>query len=145
MNPTDFLETADLLKKKNHQGHLRTSIGRSYYATFLYFRERLKSKGLVKTIRPNNEAHSFVIDCLQFSQINEGTKAGRYLKDLQQVREDADYNLDIVLDPNDAKDALDRALNAIKDYNDNISKSPDKEDQLIVKAKEHAKLKGWIK
>jgi uncharacterized protein (UPF0332 family) len=145
MDPIDFLETADLLKKKNHQGHLRTSIGRSYYATFLYFRERLKSKGLVKIIKPKSDVHSFVINCLQYSHIAEGSKAARYLKDLQQAREDADYDLDKVLDPNDAKDAFERARKAIKDYIDNIGIPPDKEDQLIAKAKEHAKLKDWIR
>jgi uncharacterized protein (UPF0332 family) len=142
VEPTDFFKTAALLRNKKHQGHLRTSIGRSYYAALLYFRERLKSKGLEKTIQPNQNVHAFVIDCLQFSEVGEGRKAAIYLKNLQQVRENADYRLDMVFTPNDADDALKNARTVIRDYG---KITPEQENQLIAKAKGYAQKKSWTR
>jgi uncharacterized protein (UPF0332 family) len=142
VDPTDFLKTAALLRNKKDEAHLRTSIGRSYYAALLYFRERLKSKGLEKTIQPNQSAHAFVIDCLQFSEVSEGQKAAIYLKNLQQVRENADYRLDMVLTNNDVDDAIKNARTVIGDYN---KIATDRENQLVIKARGYAKNKSWIK
>ncbi|MBN2018708.1 MAG: hypothetical protein JW749_00610 [Sedimentisphaerales bacterium] len=141
MNPTDFFKTASLLRNKKHQEHLRTSIGRSYYATLLYFRERLKSKGLEKTIQPTQSIHAFVIDCLQYSEISEGQKAAIYLRDLQQVRENADYQLDMVFKRNDADDALKKAKTALVDYGKITN---ERENQLVAKATVYAQKKSWI-
>jgi hypothetical protein len=60
MDPTEFLKTAELLKSHTEQPHLRTSVGRSYYAALLYFRERLKCLGLEKKKHPTQNAHAFV-------------------------------------------------------------------------------------
>lgn len=141
MDPTDFFKTAELLKTHTEEAHLRTSIGRSYYAAFLYFRERLRSLGLKKK-NPNLNAHAFVIQCLGFSQVSEGSKASKYLHDLQQVREDADYHLDKKLSPNDAADALVNARKVIDDYKANIT--PTKETKLVKGASSHAKSKDWL-
>lgn len=95
MEPSEFLKIAELLKAQSEQAHLRTSAGRSYYAALLYFRERLKKIGLEKTKQPGREAHAFVIQCLLFSEITECVQLSQYLRDLQQVREDADYHLEM--------------------------------------------------
>lgn len=142
MEPAEFLKTAELLKAQTEQAHLRTSAGRSYYAALLYFRERLKKLGLEKTKQPGREAHAFVIQCLQWSEVNEGTMASRYLRDLQQVREDADYHLDTTFSQDDADDAFLKAQKVIQDYEHNIT--TEKEKSLFVKASAYAKQKDWL-
>jgi uncharacterized protein (UPF0332 family) len=141
MDALDFLHTAELLKKETHEWHLRTSIGRSYYAIFLYFREWLKAKGLEKKIKPKQDAHAFVINCLSYSTVLEGQKASRYLKDLQQNREDCDYRLDMTFSPDDAENALTRARKAIAEYSSITSENA---KHLVVNAMQHAKTKRWI-
>lgn len=119
MEPTDFFKTAKLLKTyAKEEAHVRTSIGRSYYAAFLFFREWLRTRGLEKKIKPSQDNHAFVIQCLAFSRVSEGSKASQYLHDLQQVREDADYRLDKKLSKNDAEDTFVKARKAV----DNIKK-----------------------
>ena len=142
MEPAEFLKTAELLKAQTEEAHLRTSAGRSYYAAFLYFREHLKQIGLEKTRKPGYEAHAFVIQCLKFCEVTEGTKASQYLRDLQQVREDADYHLEIPFVQNNADDAFLKAQKVINDYKHNITS--EKETTLLEKASAYAKGKCWI-
>ena len=142
MKPAEFLKTAELLRAQTEQAHLRTSVGRSYYAAILYFRERLKQVGLEKTKHPGREAHAFVIQCLQFSEVTECVKASQYLHDLQQVREDADYHLETVFSQNDAEDAFAKAQKVISDYKDRMT--VEKEEALLEKASAYAKLKDWL-
>jgi uncharacterized protein (UPF0332 family) len=142
MNPADFLKTADLLKVQTEEAHWRTSVGRSYYAAFLYFREKLKRLGLVKTKEQGLEEHAFVIKCLQFSEVSEGVQVAQCLRNLKQSREDADYRLDREFSQNDAGDAFVKAQKVIEDYQRNIS--PEKERELIKGATGFAKQKDWI-
>ena len=142
MEPAEFLKTAELLKAQTEEAHLRTSAGRSYYAAFLYFREHLKQIGLEKTKQPGYEAHAFVIQCLKFCEVTEGTKASQYLSDLQQIREDADYELDKSFSQNDAVDAFLKAQKVINDYENGITS--EKETILLEKASAFARQKCWI-
>ncbi len=142
MEPSDFFNTAKMLKDKSEQAHLRTSIGRSYYAAFLHFREYLRRIGLEKTKQPGREAHAFVIQCLQFSQVTECVQTSQYLRDLQQLREDADYHLEMTFSQNDAEDAFSKAQKAINDYDQNMT--AEKEKTLLEKASAFAKQKCWI-
>ena len=141
MEPTDFFITAELLKTQvNEEAHIRTSISRSYYAAFLYFKEWLKAHGLEKKIKPSQGIHAFVIQCLGFSQVSEGQKASKYLHDLQQRREDADYHLDKKFSQNDAEDAFACARKVVDDYNITVAK----ESELIENARNFAIQKSWI-
>ena len=142
MEPTDFFKTAELLKTYVEEAHLRTSIGRSYYAAFLYFREYLKSLGLEKKKNPTQGVHIFVIQCLGFSNVPEGSKASKFLHDLRQLRTDADYRLDKKFSQNDADDAFARAKATIDDYTRSIT--PQREAELIRQATVHAKQNQWI-
>lgn len=142
MEPSEFLKTAELLRDQTEEAHLRTSIGRSYYAAILYFRERLKQIGLQKTKQPGREAHAFVIQCLQFSEVTECVKVSRYLHDLQQVREDADYHLEIDFSQNDAEDALAKAHKIISDFENQMTE--EKQKTFLDKAYTYAKLKDWL-
>ena len=121
---------------------MRTAVGRSYYAALLYFRERFKRLGLEKTKHPGRDAHSFVIQCLRFSGVTEGVKASQYLHDLQQVREDADYNLGRTFSQYDAEDAFVKAKKVVSNYEQKMTQ--EKEKTLLNNASAHAKLKDWI-
>jgi len=140
VEPKAFLKTAELLKDKREEEHVRTSIGRSYYAAFLYFRDYLKKLGLEKTIQPNKEVHAFVIQCLSCSENKTASKVSEYLNDLQQRREDADYHLDKELTSSEATSAFDQAGTTISFYHNNMTDEQEKE--LIKQASYFARLKG---
>ena len=142
VNAIAFLKTAELLKEQTDEEHLRTSIGRSYYAAFLFFRECLKQIGLEKTKNPGQYAHAFVIQCLQFSEIKEFSHTSQYLRDLKQVREDADYRLETSFSQKDADDAFLKAQKVIEDYKQNIT--TEKETELLNKASAYAKRRHWL-
>jgi len=142
MDPTEFLKTAELLKTHTEQPHLRTSVGRSYYAAILFFRERLKNLGLEKKKHPSQQAHDFVIQCLRFSGVTEAVKASQNLKDLQQVREDADYRLERIFSQNDAEDTFVKAKKLINDFKQKMTK--EKEKTLLNSVLARAKQKDWI-
>lgn len=142
MQSTDFFKTADLLKNKTEEAHLRTSIGRSYYGIFLHFREHLSKLGLRKTVKPKNAIHEFVINCLRYGEIREGQKLAEIMDNLKQLRHEADYALDADISSTQAIDALDDAKQAIADYK-SISKND--EQTLISKARQYAKCKDWVR
>jgi hypothetical protein len=136
MEPSEFFKTAELLKAQSEQAHLRTSVGRSYYAALLHFRDRLKKIGLEKTKQPGYGAHAFVIQCLQYSEVTECVQVSQYLRDLQQIREDADYHLEMTFSQNDADDAFLKAQKVIEDYEQNMT--TEKETSLLAKASAYA-------
>lgn len=142
MEPIEFLKTAELLKSQSEQAHLRTSVGRSYYAAFLFFREHLKTLGLEKTIQPSMGVHAFVTQCLQYSKVSECIKAAQYLRDLQQIREDADYHIEKEFKQSDAEDAYARVKLLLNDFSQRMT--PEKEKTYYDNAKAFAKLKCWI-
>jgi uncharacterized protein (UPF0332 family) len=142
VDPKQFFTTAELLKDKPNESHLRTSVGRSYYAAFLYFRELLRNLGLEKKKNPAHEAHEFVVQCLQFSRTVEGEKAAEYLRDLRRVRTDADYHLNIAFSEKDADYAYVRATRVVADYERGIT--PAKKKILRHNAMAHARQKGWV-
>lgn len=142
MNPEEFFTTCDLLLKHNEEPHFRTVVGRSYYATFLYFRDFLKEHGLEKTKKPRNAVHDFVLRCLQYSEVTEANCASEMLSDLRQKRHDADYNLEIEVTQNDAEDAFGLGKNILKNFT--LSINAELTSLLIEKATVHAKAKDWL-
>jgi hypothetical protein len=141
VEPKQFFITAELLKDMPSESHLRTSVGRSYYAAFLYFREHLKKLGLEKKKNPAHEIHEFVVQCLEFSGITEGAKAAELLRDLRRVRTDADYRLDIAFSQKVAEDAYIKATAVVADYEKDIT--PAKQETLKQNALAHARRKNW--
>ena len=142
MDPREFYETAELLKNHSEQPHIRTSIGRAYYGTFLYFREFLIQNGLEKKKQPSKDIHAFVTECLQFSNVPEGAKAAVRLKALFQSRRDADYNLRMSFTPADSNDRLDEAKKTISDFEQTAT--PEKKQNIIKNATDFARRKDWI-
>ncbi len=141
MKARDFLNTAVLLSNYSDEEHLRTSISRSYYATFLYFRSFLASKGVEKREK-KREIHAFVSGCLQFCEIREGTKVAVELKKLEQLRTDSDYELLETIAENDCQDALAKARRTIDRFDKQVTSK--QKDDIAQGARAHAVMKGWV-
>ena len=67
MNPADFHKTAELLKSREEEWHIRTSINRSYYGLFLCLRQSLTEAGVRLPDRRRKSHHQFLIDCFHES------------------------------------------------------------------------------
>lgn len=113
-NPLDFLNFVKNLSTTNyHEARVRTIIGRAYYATFLKMREWLKDKGYdfpSGISEPHN--HRLVQDYL-FQEIQQRGPKDR-LHELRQLRNDADYNLDIQLTTKEVQRAIGLAENILR-------------------------------
>jgi len=142
MDPVDFLKTAESLMDSPREPDIRTSVGRSYYGVFLYFRERLACKGLYKQINSDTASHDFIIQCLMFCNEKIGQVASSRLKTLKQKRRSADYRLGDQFSSNDSSDALEMAKLIISDFE---KITIEEETRLIENAIKHARLKDWIR
>lgn len=140
MNPCDFHETAELLKNHHEEAHIRTSVGRAYYGTFLYFREFLAQNGLEK-MKPRHDIHAFVTECLQFCNVPEGTKAAVRLKTLFKWRTDADYDLSKSFTVADSSDRLAEAKKIVSVFD---AITIEKKNNIIKNATDYAHRKAWI-
>jgi hypothetical protein len=150
MDPTDFHKTAELLKDKKDECHVRTSINRSYYGLFLYLREFFAHAGVIMPDRKVKSHHQFVQECLheaRFFGTQAGSGKGRSrdkvifeiwtrLRSLLQRRTDADYNLHTTVRPNDGQDSLRLATSTIQDF-DSLRGSP-REQHILTVAKSNA-------
>ncbi len=140
MNPEDFFKTAEFLNSDTSlEANLRSSISRSYYGIFLYFREYLESKGIRKIKEPKRQVHEFVRKTFRGSNSIFGSKLADKLKDLKQSREDADYDLKRSFTIDDSEIVLELAQKAISDYK---KISPEEEIKLIRNAEAVVKL-NW--
>ena len=100
--PTDFLSIAeDLVKDKDydHAAGYRTIIGRAYYGCFLYARDGLGLQNWQPTKdKKRGEIHREVITLLK----SKDSTRGDFLSKLRWKRNNADYNLNLIIDKNDA-------------------------------------------
>ena len=117
-DPASFLKVAEELSlAATDEAKLRTSICRSYFYTFLYSREWLKSQGM--TFKNKSEDHALAHKGLQ-KYVNRATKD--LLSDLRRnYRNEADYNLTKVIQQQEAKDAIDLAKKVISNINTVVS------------------------
>ena len=140
INPTDFHKTAEFLKDKQEEWHVRTTVNRSYYGVFLYFRDFLNCQGVILPDPFKTSHHQFVIKCFEKSKTTAikandkidhkilGTIWMR-LKTLLENRIKADYNLGLRFPPSYSNDSLKRAKTTIQDFID-LSGTPT--ETLIV-------------
>lgn len=141
LDPINFLEVADRLKDDPNEAFQRTSVGRSYYAVFLYFRDYLNSKGISKQIEPKKDIHDFVINCLSYSDTSIGSKVGQKLRELRQYRREADYNLKDSIKLGSAG-IFQIAKSTVDEFRQTIR--PPIETALVSSAKKFAQTKGWM-
>jgi len=135
LNPEEFFKTAEKLKDSDEESDLRTSIGRSYYAIFLYFREYLSKLGVVS--KRKKDVHFFVQACLSNSRVKEAQTLSTELHELKQKRTKADYKLNVKITPREAADTLKDAQEAVDKFRSSMTS--DKENILVVNAKQFAR------
>ncbi len=139
MKADDFHKTAKLLNcHSNEEANIRTSINRSYYGAFLYFREYLKDNQVRKTKEPDKRVHFFVRETFRNSNSTAGSRVAEILSDLQEKRHQADYDLEEVFTPDDSEEYLEIAEKVISDYNQIDLQEKSK---LLRNAKTYVQLK----
>lgn len=142
MNPLDFFETAELLKNNPNEAHIRTSISRSFYATFLYLLSDITTNFLLnKTVK--DRAQAFVALCLQNCEAREAKKIGSAFDTLRQKRRDADYHLEMTLTSQVSRDVLDFAEKMVEDYKTIIG-IPKIKRKIAKSVKIQARFKGIV-
>lgn len=142
MNPMDFFETAELLKNHSNEAHIRTSISRSFYATFHYFLSDIATNFLSNK-KVINGAQAFVAHCLQNCEEKEVKKIGSAFDTLRQKRRDADYRLEKTLTSQQSSDVLVSAKKIVKKYK-TITERPGIRPKIAQSVKIQAKFKGII-
>lgn len=140
MIATDFLNTASLLKNRGEECHIRTSISRSYYGLFLYFREFLATGEIRK--KDKRLVHSFVRQCLLRCEVKEAKKISRKLADLFGRRSRADYDLAKRFSTADSSDCLKIATSTINYFENTIPRA--EKEAMLLDAKNYAKKEGLI-
>lgn len=112
IKPLDYLDFANELvsSKTNTEVKNRTSIGRSYYAVYLFaFEKYIESKkGSIK--EGDIRGHAKFIYKLKEERIGPFKKVGNQLADLKQDRENADYKVNYNITVNSAKKSYSAAL-----------------------------------
>jgi len=94
--PRKFLKLAEILiedEKYEKPARIRTAIGRAYYASHLFVKEKMQQAGW--KVPDDHNVHNFVIDELLDSEIPQ---IGSQLDQLFQKRRDADYYMDALLE-----------------------------------------------
>ena len=111
MDPLEFLEVAKAFSDSVQERQTRTSIGRAYYAVFNHLRQRLEP---LKPLPLNAEAHALVVRYLSDAPNQNLKSLGQTLNDLRNSRNTADYNMNVTVDAQQSKLALQRAERAIQ-------------------------------
>ena len=93
MHPSEFLKVAENLCDCGGRANLRTSVSRSYYASFLTARDYAK-KVMKKRIIGKSIDHSNVKKYLASDPDFEIRKLANVLLSLQDYRKRADYEMD---------------------------------------------------
>ena len=102
--PRKFLKLASQLiadKEYDEPCRIRTSVGRAYYAAFLYAKERLERLGYA--FPDTHRVHQLVIDDL----MDRGdTTIGSQLDKLLEKRRTADYYMDVPISMSDGNHCM---------------------------------------
>lgn len=111
MNPGDFLGVADRLRAFQSEAELRTSVGRSYYGLYNILLESLSSRGV--TFKKDGVDHWRLTNYLQRCRNQDAARIGTALQDLRVQRNDADYEMNAVIDKNQAELAYRRTQRVV--------------------------------
>lgn len=82
-----YLNIAEELYKTNKQEYIRSSISRAYYSIFNIIRESNTNFSIY-----DDKIHSKIINYLKYSHDSSEQKIGITLKNMRDLRNDADYN-----------------------------------------------------
>lgn len=103
INPQDFMVIAKEQYSKTAEVNFRTSIGRSYYSSFLEARERVQRKIGHRISARGGEVHSAVIN--ELKTLNHNNIADKLIE-LKRFRANADYRIDRTITQQNACDAI---------------------------------------
>ncbi len=98
MEPKDFLQVANDLAKSDEAAELRSAVSRAYYAAFHVARKLLVDMGFQISKGPG--AHGDVCKYLGNAGNPSVEHAGNNIGDLKGWRNQADYDLDLVVHEN---------------------------------------------
>jgi uncharacterized protein (UPF0332 family) len=94
--PRKFLKLAEkLIKDEKYEkpARIRTAVGRAYYASHLFVKERMQQAGW--SIPDDHSVHEYIIEELLDTEI---AHIGSKLDHLFEKRRDADYYMDVPLE-----------------------------------------------
>jgi len=112
VNPLDFLHLAHRIKKSSDEAERRTSISRSYYATYNFLIQSLSVHGV--PFDKSGEDHRRLMYYL--NRDSRTMKLGGKLRTLRLDRNDADYELGIVIDASKSELACLSADRILSDF-----------------------------
>jgi len=115
MNPVDFLNVANRFHSSSDEAELRTSIGRSYYATYHVLVQSLSAQGI--HFSRKGDDHGRLIHYLAYSGDSRTRRIGGNLRALRSARGRADYNLTRTIDAYQSQLAYQTADRAISLFN----------------------------
>jgi uncharacterized protein (UPF0332 family) len=97
MNPGQFLTFADVIAQSPTSGPagFRSAISRAYYGAFLEARELIGTRRGFRIDSGGNE-HKYLQRLLLNCSVEEGQEIGELLKNLQQSRKEADYDMHLL-------------------------------------------------
>ena len=99
--PRKFLKLAEgLILDEDYEkpARIRTAVGRAYYASHLFLKEKMQQAGW--QIPEDHSVHNFIINELLETEV---AHIGSKLDHLLQKRRDADYYMDSLLDISEGK------------------------------------------
>lgn len=99
--PRKFLKLAEILindDKYDKPARIRTAVGRAYYASHLFVKEKMQQAGW--SIPDDHSVHDFIIDELLDSEISQ---IGSMLDHIKEQRRIADYYMDTSLELSEGK------------------------------------------
>lgn len=111
MDPADFLSVAARLRASPSEAERRTSVGRSYYGLYNVLRARFRT---VANLQGTSRDHGRLITYLTESNDARMQQVGEKLKNLRDLRNDADYEMDGPIDAAQSELAYQWAREAVR-------------------------------
>ena len=126
MKPVEFLNLANRLHASADEAERRTSIGRSYYASYHVLVESLVAAGV--HFEQNRDDHGRLLYYLSRSGDHRTRKIGLEVNALRAMRNDAAYELRISISRDDSRLAYEKANRTISGF----KATPNGEFQKVV-------------
>ena len=111
MDPADFLLVAEPFQASDSEAERRTCIGRSYYGLYNLLVGFLTSRGV--SLGKGPFVHQRLVQRLEQSGHFQAQKLAERLKKLRSLRNDADYNMSLVIDASQSQMAYRWARSAV--------------------------------
>ena len=111
MDPADFLAVAARFRASTSEVERRTSVGRSYYGLYNVLRARLRTGA---NLQGNSGDHRRLIVYLTQNDDARLQQVGEKLKNLRDLRNDADYEMNFTMGAAQSELAYQSAREAVR-------------------------------